>query len=164
MSKIMIGVMGPGPAATEEDLKNAHQLGRLIAERGWVLLTGGMASGVMDAASRGTDEAGGLVVGILPTEDATHASKAVHIPIVTGMGSARNNINILSSSVVVACGIGPGTASEIALTIKAGKKVVLLNNIEESHAFFRKLGGEAITVVDSPEEAIDCIEECIKER
>ncbi len=151
--------MGPGPSASEEDLKNAFQLGRLIAEKGWVLLTGGMASGVMDAASRGAKEAGGLVIGILPTEDVSHASPSVDIPIVTGMGSARNNINVLSSDAVIACGIGPGTASEIALAIKAGRKVVILNDMTESHAFFLKLAGESVTLAKSPGEAISHVEE-----
>lgn len=153
--------MGPGLSAKEEDLQNAFQLGRLIAKKGWVLLTGGMASGVMDAASKGAKEAGGLVVGILPTENASHASEAVDIPIVSGMGSARNNINVLSSSAVIACGIGPGTASEIALAIKAGKKIALLNNMEESHAFFLKLARGSVLVAKSPEEAISLVEDIL---
>ncbi|MDT8316877.1 MAG: TIGR00725 family protein, partial [bacterium] len=150
MKKKIIGIMGPGPGATERDLAHAYTLGRMVAEEGWLLLTGGMKTGVMDAASRGAGEAGGLVIGILPTGDSSAASDAVDIPIVTGMGSARNNINILSSDVVIACGMGPGTASEIALAIKNGRKVILLNDMEESRAFFTKLSSDFVFPVSSP--------------
>lgn len=151
--------MGPGPSATARDLDHAYTLGRMIAEEGWILLTGGMNIGVMDAASQGAAEAGGLVIGILPTGDRSRASKAVDIPIVTDMGSARNNINVLSSDVVIACGMGPGTASEIALAIKNGRKVILLNDMEESISFFTKLSGKLVFHVSSPSEAINLVKE-----
>lgn len=157
MKKTIIGVMGPGAGAKEIDLKNAYELGRLIASRDWVLLTGGMKSGVMDAASQGARKSGGLVVGVLPTGDKSFASEAVDISIVTGMGSARNNINVLSSDAVIACGMGPGTTSEVALAIKAGKKVVLLNDMEESKVFFRKLAPESALVAETPREAIEAV-------
>ena len=159
MKKKIIGIMGPGPGATAKDLDHAYTLGRIVAEEGWILLTGGMNIGVMDAASRGAGEAGGLVVGILPTGDRSRASKAVDVPIVTDMGSSRNNINVLSSDVVIACGMGPGTASEIALALKAGRKVILLNDMEESRAFFRKLSSKLVFPVSSPAEAIDLVKE-----
>jgi len=73
----------------------------------------------------------------LPTGDSSAASYAVDIPIVTDMGSARNNINVLSSDVIIACGMGPGTASEIALAVKNGRKVILLNDMEESKVFLQ---------------------------
>src|SRR4028119_1144630 len=115
MKKIIIGVMGPGEQATATDLQNAYELGKLIAQQGWVLLTGGRNVGVMDAANTGAKAANGLTVGILPTADPSGISKAIDIPIFTDMGNARNNINVLSSDVVIACGMGAGTASEVAL-------------------------------------------------
>ena len=151
--KIVIGVMGPGQA-TAGDLQNAYQLGQLIAQQGWVLLTGGRNVGVMDAASQGASSANGLTIGILPTDDNDAISGAVDIAIITNMGDARNNINVLSSNVVIACGMGVGTASEIALALKANKKVILLNDDEESQVFFKKLSPPNIYVVDSPNEAI----------
>ena len=155
MTKTIIGVMGPGGDATpEEDLRAAFELGRLVAHEGWVLLTGGRAAGVMDAASRGAKEAGGLTVGILPQSDCDAVSSAVDIAIVTGMGQARNNINVLSSHVVVACGMGAGTASEIALAVKARKPVILLGANETSRAFFKTLGGDRVFTCDAPHEAI----------
>src|SRR6476469_6847830 len=103
MPKVVIGVMGPGTTATAADLQNAYEVGQLIAAAGWVLLTGGRNSGVMHAASQGAQQAGGLTVGILPTADRAMMSDAVDIAVLTDMGSARNNINVLSSQVVIAC-------------------------------------------------------------
>lgn len=154
MKKPIIGVMGPGKAATKTDLENAYQLGKLIAENGWILLTGGRNSGVMDAASKGAKSADGLTLGILPNESDRNLSDSVDIAVFTGMGSARNNINVLTSDVVIACGIGAGTVSEITLAIKANKKVILLNDNLESQAFFQQLWSESVFVVKNAEEAI----------
>jgi uncharacterized protein (TIGR00725 family) len=158
MRKTIIGVMGPGTTATAADRKTAYELGRLIAKQGWVLLTGGRNAGVMDAANRGAQQENGITVGILPTEDDHSLAAAVDIPILTGMGSARNTINVLSSDVVIACGMGPGTAAEIALALKANKNVILLNQSDVSQAFFRQLSTDRIFSADSPEAAIDLVE------
>lgn len=156
--RIIIGVMGP-EKATEVDLRRARELGKFIAKEGWVLLSGGRSVGVMDAVNRGAKESGGLTVGVLPAADRTGVSEAVDISIVTGMGSARNVINVLSSDVVIACGIGAGTASEIAHALRAGKHVVLLTDDEEAKVFFRKLGGELVSVVMTPSEAVEKVRE-----
>jgi len=148
----VVGVMGPGAGARPEDLENARRLGEGIARAGWVLLTGGQAVGVMDAAGRGAASAGGLVVGVLPGDDAGTASEALHVAIVTGMGSARNNVNVLSSDVVVACGMGAGTASEVALALKAGRPVILLGCGAAAEALFAGLG--TVTVAATPDEAL----------
>ena len=139
MAKTIIGVMGPGDSATEEEINKASRLGKLIAEQGWVLLTGGRNVGVMEAASKGAQEAGGLTIGILPSDNNRNASKYLDIRIRTGMGSARNNINVLSSDVVVACGSGAGTTSEIMLALKAGKPLLLLKPTPELLNFIRTL-------------------------
>ncbi|WP_421655126.1 TIGR00725 family protein [Leptothermofonsia sp. ETS-13] len=154
MSKTIIGVMGPGEGATVQETQAAYQLGKHIALAGWILLTGGRNSGVMDAANQGAKSVNGLTVGILPASDRQHLSKAVDIPILTGMGSARNNINVLSSDVIIACGMGAGTASEVALALKAGKPVILLNPSLESQAFFQQLANNQIFIADEVEEAI----------
>lgn len=164
MRRIIIGVMGPGDNATAADRQNAYQLGQLIAQQGWVLLTGGRNVGVMDAANRGAKAADGLTVGILPTADNNVVSEAVDIAIITNMGDARNNINVLSSDVIIACGMGAGTASEIALALKGNKKVVLLNEHEESKSFFKKLSPENVYIVNSSGEAIRTIENILDSR
>jgi uncharacterized protein (TIGR00725 family) len=161
MRKPIIGIMGPGSKATEPDLANAYQLGKLIAEQGWILLTGGRKAGVMDAASQGAKSAHGLTLGILPGEDKTGISDAIDIAILTGIGSARNNINVLTSDVVIACGMGTGTASEIALALKAGKQVILLNDSRESQQFFSSLSPDWVIIVQNPEEAISRVRDIL---
>ncbi|NET32321.1 MAG: TIGR00725 family protein [Cyanothece sp. SIO1E1] len=158
MHKILIGVMGPGEPANATDLQAAYTLGQLIAQQGWVLVTGGRQVGVMDAASRGAQQAGGLTVGILPTADLSGISAAIDIPILTDMGNARNNINVLSSHVVLACGMGAGTASEIALALKAHKPVILLNADHQSQIFFKQLSQGSVLVASTPEAAIRVIQ------
>lgn len=147
--------MGAGEKASDADVKCAYELGKLIAQEGWVLLSGGRNAGVMDSVNQGAKAAGGLTVGIMPTKDTSMISDAVDIPVITDMGSARNNINVLTSDVVIACGIGgAGTASEVALALKSKKQVILLNESEESQTFFRKIGGDLVRTANSPEEAI----------
>lgn len=163
MRKIVVGVLGPGGSTSEEVISQALQLGRLIAREGWIVLSGGRNSGVMDAVSRGAKEAHGLTVGILPDADAGAASEAVDIAIVTGMGSGRNIINVLSSDVVVACGMGAGTASEIALALKAGRRVVILGDHREARAFFGALGKQAVTFAGTPEEAVEEIKRVLRD-
>lgn len=140
--------MGRGEDASGQALAWADELGTAIAERGWILLTGGRALGVMDRASRAAAHGGGTVVGILPGDDVADASEFVDIAIVTGMGSARNNINALSCDVIIACGDpGAGTLSEIALAVKAGRPVVLLyQDTEAMHVLARLLGDRVVGV------------------
>lgn len=152
--KIIIGVMGPGEKATATDLQNAYELGKLIAQQGWVLLTGGRNVGVMDAASRGAKSADGLTIGILPGNSIDGVSEAVDIPIVTDMGNARNNINVLSSEIIIACGTSAGTASEISLALKANKPVILLTDSKESQSFFTSLIAENVRIVNHSQQAI----------
>ena len=123
--QIVIGVMGGAKVSTMDEEK-AYQLGKLIAQNGWVLLNGGRNCGVMHASAKGAVEHGGLTVGILPDDNVDNISEFIRIPIVTGMGSARNCINVLSSQIVVACRGGAGTLSEIALALKHHKRVILM--------------------------------------
>lgn len=161
MAEIIIGVMGPGEGAGEADLVTAYELGKLIAEEDWTLLTGGRNVGVMEAASKGAKEAGGLTVGVLPDSSRTGMSEFVDIPVVTGMGSARNNINVLSSDLVVACGIGMGTASEVMLAAKAGKRVILLNQSEVSKTFFEEFESNLLYYTSTPSEAVTLIKQLL---
>lgn len=157
MRKIIIGVIGPGENATKTDLHNAYELGNLIAMEGWVLLTGGRKIGVMDAANKGAKAAKGLTIGILPNREPESVSDAVDLAIFTDMGSARNNINVLSSKVIIACGVGLGTISEIALALKAHRQVILLNNSPDLNHVFESLSKEKVLIVNSPLEAVESI-------
>ena len=106
--KPVVGVMGSGKSDRPQDTVTAFELGKAIAENGWILLSGGRKSGVMEAVNEGAKSVAGaaLTIGIVPDSDKRQLSDYVDVGIVTGMGSARNNINILSSDVVIACGYG----------------------------------------------------------
>ncbi len=119
----LLAVLGPS-AASEEEEEVAASVGSLAAESGWVVVTGG-GVGVMAAACRGAVAAGGLTVGILPSEGAApdYPNPWVRIPIYTGAGMARNVFNVLSARLCVAIGGEAGTLSEIALAMKAGVRV-----------------------------------------
>ncbi|MBW1695943.1 MAG: TIGR00725 family protein [Deltaproteobacteria bacterium] len=149
----IIGVMGGGSVCAE-DADNAYRLGRLIAKEGWILLNGGRKAGIMDASAKGAKDHGGLTIGILPDDTCHGASDYIDIPIITGMGNARNCINTLTSDVVVACPGGAGTLSEIALALKNNKPVILLN-FPLNTAFERYRQQGLLFFSPTPE---DCIE------
>ncbi|MDT7605288.1 MAG: hypothetical protein QOF61_3285 [Acidobacteriota bacterium] len=155
MARTIIGVMGRGEGASEEETRAAFELGALIAREGWALLTGGRSAGVMDAAARGAKSEGGLTLGVLPGETAAGASDALDIAILTGLGQARNNVNVLTSRVVFSCGVGAGTASEIALALKAKRSVILLCASVEARAFFQSLDADRVFVAETPREAVE---------
>ena len=163
----VIGVMGPG-VVNEGQYKEIEELGSLIAKNDWILLTGGRNCGVMDACSKGCYENNGIVVGILPADNKDKMSKYVNIPIITGMGSARNNINVLSSDIIVGCyTTGFGTLSEIALALKAKKPVILYQcsesckeNISEVASYSRTK--RVIMEANTPQQVIDCINTIIQ--
>lgn len=126
MRRTVIGIMG-GSQADPRTLELAWDMGRLIAERGWVLLSGGRPTGVMQASVTGARSAGGLTVGVLFDDDREGAAAGLDIVIPTGMGAARNVVNVLASDVVVACRGNGGTLSEIALALRFARPVVLLD-------------------------------------
>jgi uncharacterized protein (TIGR00725 family) len=138
MRRVIVGVVG-GAAADEATSAAAYLLGGLIAREGWILLNGGRATGVMDASARGARDGGGFSIGILYDEDPDQASSALDIVIPTGMGSGRNIINVLASDVVIACRGTGGTLSEIALALRIGRPVILLDF--DPGETFLKLGG-----------------------
>lgn len=160
--RTVIGVMGSGRPLDGAAFSLAHELGRMIAERGWVLLTGGRSAGVMDAASKGAREASGLVIGILPDADGALASDHLDVAIRTGMGDARNAINVLSSDVVIALPGGAGTLSEIALALKADKTVIALG-WDPGH-LFRASGPGKMLDASSAEEAIGLVAADLRSR
>jgi uncharacterized protein (TIGR00725 family) len=149
------GVMGPGEDASAKDRSDARKLGELLATDGWVVLSGGRNSGVMREVNRGAKAVpGSLTIGILPSASAAIAPD-VDVAIITEMHNARNNVNVLSSRVVVAfANGGAGTVSEIALALKAGKPVILLGPDDVARSFYLRLSKNRIVIVDSPEAAV----------
>ncbi len=129
----------------------AEDVGRLIAQKGAVIITGGLG-GVMEAASKGAKEAGGTTVGILPGFSKEEANPYVTIPVITGMSHARNIIIVRSADAVIAVAGEYGTLSEIAIALKLGKPVIGINT-------WKNIDG--VINVNSPEEAIQKISELI---
>ncbi len=165
MSRTVIGVMG-GSQADPETLSGAQELGRLIAEQGWVLLSGGRPTGVMQASVTGAHEAGGLTVGVLFDDDQDQAAAGLDIVIPTGMGAARNVVNILASHVVVACRGNGGTLSEIALALRFNRPLVLLG-FDPGADFLDHCAAQGHSslycVVSTPEEAIAKVGQYLKQ-
>ena len=159
-NQVIVGVMGGGQASAP-DIQAAYELGTLIAAQGWILLNGGRNAGIMNASAKGARAQGGITVGILPDDSIRRVSEYIQIPIVTGMGDARNNINVLTSNIVVACPGGAGTISEIALALKNEKQVILFN-INTGDVFARYRGKGLLFEAETPEEVIETIKRLIR--
>jgi uncharacterized protein (TIGR00725 family) len=120
--RIRIGVIG-GAAPEAGFKKTALEVGRRIAEKGAVLVCGGL-SGIMEAAARGAKQAGGLTVGILPGDSPKDANPYIDVALATGMGYSRNRLVVINSDVLIAVDGSFGTLTEIAYGRVHGKKVV----------------------------------------
>jgi uncharacterized protein (TIGR00725 family) len=118
-----VAVVGPGEAAEQEVLDGAEVVGAQLARRGAVLVSGGLG-GVMAAACRGAHDAGGMTLGILPGSDRAAANPWVTVAVATGLGELRNGLVVRAADAVIAIAGEYGTLSEIALALKAGKRVV----------------------------------------
>ncbi len=146
-----IGIIGAG--ITKKDIYDlAYEVGKILAQKGAIIYTGGLG-GVMEAASKGALEAGGITVGILPGNKAEEANPYVKILILTEMGHARNVILIRSVEFVVSISGGYGTLSEIALALKMWKPVIGLRTWENIPGVY---------YVNSPEEVLLKIFEILK--
>jgi len=141
--KVRIGVIGGG-SPDDRALKIAFELGRLIAERGAILVCGGLG-GVMEAACQGAKKAGGLTVGILPGNNPDQANPYTDIPIATNMGHSRNSLVALNSDVLIAVDGKYGTLSEIAFGCIYRKKIIGLGTWDI----------KGVLPVDTPEEALE---------
>jgi len=146
---MLIAVVGGGSCSAEA-AKLAEEVGRGLAEQGAVLMCGGLG-GVMEAACRGAKSAGGLTIGVLPGDNRHSANPYVDIPIVTGMGYARNVIIARSAQAVVAVDGSYGTLSEIAHALQSGVPVIglgtwslSLQGQEDSSVVPAQSSGEAV--------------------
>jgi uncharacterized protein (TIGR00725 family) len=126
----IIGVIGSG-ACSDQARDAAYEVGKRIAEAGYPLVCGGLG-GVMEAACQGAYEAGGLTIGVIPGDSDADANPYVMVPIVTGMGFARNAIIVKSARVLIAIEGGPGTLSEVAFALQFGVPVISLNSFDVS--------------------------------
>lgn len=125
MGSLVVAVCGPGDSSPPA----AFEVGRLLASRGAIVVTGGLG-GAMEEASRGAASVGGVVVGLLPGDDRSAANSFVSVSIPTGLGELRNGLVVRACDAMIAVGGGYGTLSEIALALKAGKRVVGIDTWE----------------------------------
>jgi uncharacterized protein (TIGR00725 family) len=154
-----IGVIG-GSDVSPKVVETAEEVGREVARRGAVLVCGGL-TGVMEAACRGASREGGLTIGILPGDSRRTANRYVKIPIVTGIGHARNVIVVKSSQAIVAIDGSYGTLSEIAHALQNGIPVIGLGTWS---FLINKQIDEAITRAKNPKEAVDMAMALIKDQ
>jgi uncharacterized protein (TIGR00725 family) len=141
---MQIAVAGGGECSPHV-YEMAHNVGRLLAEKGHILICGGL-TGVMEAACSGASEAGGLTIGILPGEK-RDANRCVSITIATGMGHARNVIIVKSADAVIALPGEHGTLSEIALALKMKKPVISLQSWDIPGTLKAETPEEAVTIL-----------------
>jgi uncharacterized protein (TIGR00725 family) len=118
-----VAVVGPGDPQDPRLLELATEAGRLLAGRGWTVVTGGLG-GVMAAAASGAAAAGGTTVALLPGEDRASASPGHTVVIPTGLGEMRNALLVRTADALLAVGGSWGTLSEIALAVRTGVPVV----------------------------------------
>ncbi len=137
-----VAVIG-GTDAAPDDLAAAEAVGRLVADAGAVLVTGGR-EGIATAACRGAAEAGGTAIGILPGRSRAEANPWVTVPVPTGLGETRNALVVMDADAVIAFPGAYGTLSEVAHALLGGRRVV-------------SLGGwtiEGVVEASDPEEAV----------
>src|SRR3954452_19296345 len=135
-----IAVVGAGQASGEQ-ARDAEAVGRALGQAGAVLVCGGLG-GVMEAACRGANAAGGTTVGILPTDDRRDANDHVDVALATGLGEMRNALIVRAVDALIAIGGEYGTLSEIALALKSGTSVVGLGTWRLARA-----NGEAVDAI-----------------
>jgi uncharacterized protein (TIGR00725 family) len=138
---IQVAVIGSG----REHEVRAEEVGRLLAERGCTVVTGGLGE-VMAAAARGAKAAGGTTIGILPGERREDANEWIDHVVVTGIGHARNLAVVASGDAVIAVGGSWGTLAEIGFASRLGRAVVILAP---------GLAVEGVPQASSPQEAVE---------
>ena len=138
---MQVAVVGSG----REHEGRAEEVGRLLAERGCTVVTGGGGE-VMAAAARGAKSAGGTTIGILPGERRHEGNEWLDHEVVTGIGHARNLAVVASGDAVIAIGGSWGTLAEVAFASRLGRPVVILEP---------GLRVEGVERAASPEEAVE---------
>ena len=144
---VQVAVIGSGA----EHEAAAEEVGRLLAERGCVVVTGGLGE-VMAAAHRGAKAAGGTTIAILPGEHRDEANRWADHVVVTGIGHARNLAVAASGDAVVAVGGSWGTVAEIAFAMRLGRPVVVLDGPEL----------EGVPRASRPAQAVDAVIEALR--
>ena len=140
-----------GSEPTREEYKLAEQVGEYISKSGAVLVCGGL-KGCMEAACKGAKKHGGMTIGILPGGDRRAANKWIDIPIVTGIGYARNKLVVKTGEACIAVAGNYGTLCEIAFSLGYEIPVVGL----KTWSFHRKgKKDKGMHVAKTPKQAVE---------
>jgi uncharacterized protein (TIGR00725 family) len=167
--KITIGVIGKNEQHRNDHVDTAtmgaaERIGRLVAQKGGVIVTGGRA-GVMEAASKGAQQAGGLTIGFLPGMERSGANPYVDIIFPTGLGRARNLITARSCDALIMVGGSTGTLNELTIAYAEARPVVILRGsggwadriipVLYQGRYLDERETVEIRVADTPEEAVE---------
>jgi uncharacterized protein (TIGR00725 family) len=142
--KPIIGVIGGG-RCTSRVARMAEEVGQRIAEKGGILICGGLG-GVMEAAAMGAKQAGGHTIGILPDDKTDSANPYIDFPIATGIGYARNVIIVKTADALIAIDGSYGTLSEVAYSLVFEKQIISLGSWEVD---------PKVVKAKDPQEAVD---------
>ena len=156
--KLFISVIGASKCSAKE-ARIAEEVGRELAKRGAIVICGGL-TGVMEAVCRGAKSEGGLTVGILPSNNRRDANPYVDIPIITGIGYARNSIVAKSGQAAIAIGGKYGTLSEIAYALQDKIPVIGLGTWKLATS---KSKDESIIIANNASDAVDKAIQSIKQ-
>jgi len=148
---IMVGVIGASKADSTL-CAVAEEVGEELASQGAAIVCGGL-SGVMEAVCKGARKNDGITIGIIPSDRREDANPYVQIPIVTGIGMARNAIITRTADVVIAIGGQFGTLSEMGYALNMGKNVIALNSWRLEKASDRPIPN--LIHVEGAREAVD---------
>lgn len=149
-----VAISGPGDPRDADLCHLARAAGRLCAERGWTVLTGGLG-GVMAAAAEGVASAGGTAVALLPGTDRGAASPGHALVLPTGLGELRNALLVRCADALLAVGGSWGTLSEVALAARTGVPVVALRTDLPAFA------GAEVRRVAGAAEAVEALAELV---
>ncbi len=160
---IQIGVIGAGGDISDHVKDQAEEIGKLIAQKGCILLCGGLGS-VMEYAAKGAKTNNGLTVGILPTEE-KEANEYIEILIPTDLGYSRNTTVVLASDAVIAINGSTGTLSEIAMAMNykipaivlkgSGGVADLFSDLHTGDEWQLPWSKDKIQIATTPEEAVN---------
>ena len=153
---------------TERHRTAAYEVGAAVAMSGSVLITGGLG-GVMEAASRGAHEAGGLCVGIIPQDDPSHANPYCDVVVPSGMGLTRDFLNALSADGIIIVGGGSGTLSEVCAAYMHKRPMVALRGMGGAVApyvdgYLDHRNNVKIVGADTPRDAVELLLPLIRAR
>lgn len=158
--KLQVSVIGyDAEICTKVAYDAAYRVGSELARRGAVLINGGLG-GVMEAASRGATEAGGLAVGIVPSDDPAEANRYSDVVIPSGMGFARNFLVVNSADALIIVGGGAGTLTEAAAAYGKGKPLIAVKGTggvadEWAGRYLDERRTLLVSGASSPEDAVE---------